>query len=453
MGLKKTIEKIDELRSEIDALRPINDETEQRIMQKFRLDWNYHSNNLEGNSLTFGETKSFLLHGITAEGKPLKDHLDLKGHNEAILLIDEIVKGNRPLTETFLREIHEIILHEPYDRPAQTADGKATTKRIEIGQYKKTPNHVKTVTGEIFYFATPEETPAQMNDLMDWFAKASVEGKDHPLSIAAMFHYRFIRIHPFDDGNGRMARILMNLILMKFGYPPVIIKTDKKREYFRALQTADGGDVSYFVNYIGEQLTDSMQLFLRGAKGESIEEVDDVDKEIAMLKAELRNKSHKIIYDVSTAQTIYEESLVPLLGIIFNKLDQFNELFNSVLINDSIDSDATQLHIGSLQDLGEINYVIERSILDATESFNLPSSISISCLFKEFLKTEDKLFNVELNFRITLNRFDFKLDLLDTEIQTFKIFYHNKNDEKKFQKIANTMAKHVLGKIKEKLAG
>ena len=132
MELNETIERIDTLKSEIDSLRPISPDIEKKIWQKYRLDWNFHSNNIEGNSLTFGETKSFLLHGITAEGKPLKDHLDIKGHNEAILLLDDIVKQKRPLTETFIRELHEVILHEPYENPAITSDGKSTTRRIEI---------------------------------------------------------------------------------------------------------------------------------------------------------------------------------------------------------------------------------------------------------------------------------------------------------------------------------
>src|SRR4051812_42357156 len=104
---------INHLKSEIDALRPLAKDTEGRIQQKFRLDWNYHSNNIEGNSLTFGETKTFLLHGITAAGKPLKDHLDIKGHNDALLMLEDVIKDELALNEKFIRELHEIILHEP----------------------------------------------------------------------------------------------------------------------------------------------------------------------------------------------------------------------------------------------------------------------------------------------------------------------------------------------------
>lgn len=151
-----------ELKKELDALRPINEEAEQKIMQKFRLDWNYHSNNIEGNSLSFGETKALILFGVTAQGKPLKDHFEITGHDEAVKWVLGIVKAERPITENFIRELHTLILKESYEVDAITQEGKPTKKRINVGEYKKTPNHVRTITGEIFRFAEPEETPAIM---------------------------------------------------------------------------------------------------------------------------------------------------------------------------------------------------------------------------------------------------------------------------------------------------
>jgi Fic family protein len=109
------LEKAFQLKKELDSLRPLSADDEQRIMQKFRLDWNYHSNHLEGNALTYGETKALILFGITAQGKPLQDHIEMTGHNEAVKWIEDIVKQNRPLTENFIRELHQLILKEPYE--------------------------------------------------------------------------------------------------------------------------------------------------------------------------------------------------------------------------------------------------------------------------------------------------------------------------------------------------
>jgi Fic family protein len=102
-----------ELKLELDKLRPISKEQEALIMQKFRLDWDYHSNNLEGNSLTFGETKALILFGLTAQGKPLKDHFEITGHDEAVKWVIDIVKGDYPLIENFIRELHRLLLKEP----------------------------------------------------------------------------------------------------------------------------------------------------------------------------------------------------------------------------------------------------------------------------------------------------------------------------------------------------
>jgi Fic family protein len=226
------------LKKELDKLRPLNGEAEARIMQKFRLDWNYHSNNLEGNSLTYGETKALILFGVTAQGKPLKDHFEITGHNEAINWVLEIVKDETPLNEKFIRELHVLLLKETSYKEAKTPSGKPTHRKIEAGKYKTQANHVITVTGETFYFATPEETPAKMQELIQWFREEKEKPDINPIILASLFHYRFIRIHPFDDGNGRVARILMNFILMQFGYPPVIIKTDDKENYYAVLRLA-----------------------------------------------------------------------------------------------------------------------------------------------------------------------------------------------------------------------
>ncbi len=276
---------IDALRNEIDSLRPLKPEQENRLLQKIRMDWNYHSNHIEGNTLTYGETKALLLWGITADGKPLRDHLEIKGHNEAVKYIMEILNGQvLDLTEHFIRELHKIIIPEEYFLDAKTSEGLPTKRKITPGDYKRTPNHVLTSTGEIFYFASPEETPAKMKDLMDWYKKESNEQNEHPLIITSMFHYQFVRIHPFDDGNGRMSRLLMNLILMKFGYPPVIIPTERRDDYINSLQYADSEDINKFIEFIGENLTESLKLWLKAAKGEPIEEYDDIVQMVKNLK-------------------------------------------------------------------------------------------------------------------------------------------------------------------------
>jgi len=286
-----SLEKAINLKSQLDKLRPLSKEAEAAVMQKFRLDWNFHSNSIEGNTLSYDETKALILFGITAQGKPLKDHFEISGHDEALKWIIEIVNEDRPLTENFIRQLHQLILKETYEVDAITPDGKRTKKKIKIGQYKDTPNHVIPKTGEIFRFASVEETPAMMTSLVDWY-KSRIEQKDfNPIIIATQFHYKLISIHPFDDGNGRTARILMNFILMQNGYPPVIIKTEDKAKYISVLQQADAGIIEPFISFISDNLFDSIDLMIKVATGESIEELDDVDKEISILEQKLKTKN------------------------------------------------------------------------------------------------------------------------------------------------------------------
>ena len=325
-------EKIRPLKKELDDLRPIDKEQEDRIMQKFRLDWNYHSNHLEGNSLTYGETKALLLFNITAQGKPLKDHLEITGHNEAIDWVIEVVKEERPLTENFIRQLHTLLLKEPYEVDAITPDGKPTRKKVETGKYKTSPNHVRTNTGEIFRFATPEETPAKMHDLMEWYhskREANADTDTNPILLAAEFHYKFIRIHPFDDGNGRVARILMNLILMQHGYPPVIIKTEDKLNYFAVLRQADTGMLAPFIEYIAKNLLHSLEIMINGAKGENIEEPEDLDKEIALLEQKIKSAGNKIEITKSKEAIleIYDNTIVRLTDVFTKNCEKFDKFY------------------------------------------------------------------------------------------------------------------------------
>ncbi|MCK5852905.1 Fic family protein, partial [bacterium] len=307
-------------------------EQEGRWLQKVRLDWNFHSSKIEGNSLTFGETRALLKFGITAEGKPIRDHLEIKGHNDAVEHIVDILKGkDYDITETFIRQFHEMIIPEPYELIAVTPDGKPTKRMIVPGEYKKYSNSVLTSTGETFYFAKPEDTPAEMTDLMNWYKKETEENTNHPLIIAAMFHYKFVRIHPFDDGNGRMSRILMNMILMKYGFPPVIIYVEKKEDYYSALQFADAEEAEKFIIYIGERLVESLELWLKAARGESIEDPEDIDKMVALLKKKIEwggmDEEVKITRSKEVVIELFESSLFRLVSEFTEKLAKLNSFF------------------------------------------------------------------------------------------------------------------------------
>ena len=296
-------------------------------MQKFRLDWNYHSNAIEGNSLTLGETRAFLLEGLTANGKPMKDHLDIKGHDDLITFLELFIQQKEILTEAAIRKMHEILLKEPYETNAETTDGRIVKKKVQLGAYKSEPNFVRMKSGEIHQYALPADVPAKMAELVAWHRQAEAKNDVHPVAHAALFHYLFTSIHPFDDGNGRMARILMNLILMRAGFPPVVIKLQNREPYIAALRRADVGESEAVVAFIGENLIDAENLYLRGAKGEPIEDFDDVDKAVALLKQQLQGIPPPVELSTAGQAKFFKEELQPFFVRLDNKLAQFDDLF------------------------------------------------------------------------------------------------------------------------------
>ncbi|WP_051315374.1 Fic family protein [Algoriphagus terrigena] len=381
------------LKNELDQLRPISEDREELIMQKFRLDWNYHSNNLEGNSLSFGETKALILFGITAQGKPLKDHFEITGHDKAIKWVLDVVKGEYPLTENFIRELHTLLLKEPYEVDAITPAGLPTKRRIQVGQYKSVPNHVQTKTGEIFRFASVEETPSLMHDLIEWYRAESEQPNVNPILLAAEFHYRFIRIHPFDDGNGRMARILMNFILIHFGYPPLIIKTEDKQNYFSALRQADAGMIEPFFEYITSNLIRSLEIMISGAKGESIEEEDDLDKEIALLKAKMISESKENQPFIRTKEMVlnfYDNSITPLWKEFVRTCSSFEDFY---LNNERW----IEIHGVKSQNINLVS-IVRTAISEKTSDINLFYN------FKSLKKNGKENFNFNSQYEIILNQ-------------------------------------------------
>jgi len=427
------------LKTELDSLRPLNKEQKAIIMQKFRLDWNYNSNNLEGNSLTYGETKALLLHGITAQGKPLKDHVEITGHDEAIKWVEDLVKGDHPLTENFIRELHTLLLKSPYEVKAITPDGQPTTRRIAVGQYKTASNHVKTKTGEIFRFATSEETPAKMHDLIQWYREKSEEPDVNPILLAAEFHYRFIRIHPFDDRNGRTARILMNFILMKFNYPPVIIKTEDKDNYFFALQQADAGTIEPFINYIATNLVRSLEIMIAGAKGESIEEPDDIDKEIALLEQRLRTNGKRL--EITRTKEIllelYDDSITRLWNRFLQACGKFDRFYVS-----------KSLIIGT--DLFE-EYEAT-SFIDLREHIHFDTTlISMAYHHKTFKQPDYGEFEYRstIIFRTTLNN-GYIVDNLADDL-TIQKKYGEQLSDNEIETIANTLSRAHKDFIEQKM--
>lgn len=298
---------LDGLKSTLAGLLPMAPADEKRLWQKFRLEWNFHSNHIEGNTLTYGATELLFLHDVIQPGHTLREYVEMKAHDAAIEHVRELAKADRIIGEGDIRDLNKIALKEPFWKNAITTDGQPTKKQIIPGDYKTTPNNVLTATGETFFFASPEDTPQKMRTFVMWLSREIESGSTHPVEIAAKCHHDFVLIHPFDDGNGRVARLLVNYVLIRAGFPPVIIRTEKKGAYLAALQQADAGDLQPLTNHLTAELRWSLETAIKAARGESIEELSDVEKEVAIfVRQQTAEKRDVVHFSPQIIEALYD---------------------------------------------------------------------------------------------------------------------------------------------------
>ena len=231
---------IEDVMNEWNALQPLSDRDREMLSRRFTIDFNYNSNHIEGNTLTYGQTELLLLFGKIVGEADVRDVHEMTASNVGLKIMkEEALLKETPLTQHFIRTLHKTLLREDYTVYRTLPGGVQTSYVIHAGQYKTRPNSVITRYGDRFEYASPEETPALMSDLVDWYNDAERSGKFTPIELAAIFHYRYIRIHPFEDGNGRIARLMVNYILTRHDYPMIVVRSRKKKQYIEALHRTD----------------------------------------------------------------------------------------------------------------------------------------------------------------------------------------------------------------------
>ena len=208
-------ETIDSLKNKLDAQRPLPSSVVKNLQEDLILRWTYHSNAIEGNTLTLLETK-VVLEGITVGGKALREHFEAINHRNAIYYVEDIIKKEEPFSEWQIRNIHRLILKNIDDNNA----GRYRQQNVLISGATNTPPDYTLLNDKMAHF-------------VDWYNSES--NQLHPIERAAKVHADFVGIHPFIDGNGRTSRLLMNLELMKAGYPPCVITVENRLAYYEAL--------------------------------------------------------------------------------------------------------------------------------------------------------------------------------------------------------------------------
>jgi Fic family protein len=238
-------QRLDDKLKRLMAVRPLNATHLAKLRDQLEIEMTYNSNAIEGNSLTLRETALVLREGITIKGKALKDHLEAKDHKEALDFLYELVdERHYTVSARLIRELHQLVVRE--------------TEQELAGRYR---NGAVIITGAQHTPPDAVDVPRQVEELLRWLKKH--ERTLHPVELAALAHHRITAIHPFFDGNGRTARLVMNVLLMRADFPlAIILKNDRKR-YYRVLQEADLGKNEPLVLFVAQAVERSLDLYLR----------------------------------------------------------------------------------------------------------------------------------------------------------------------------------------------
>lgn len=243
---KVLLARIEEKKKILDERRPLPEEAVRNLREEIRLQHTFHSNAIEGNTLTLQETKLVLEEGITVGGKPLKDCLEARNTAKAFDLIEEMVKGRQGIAHETIQLVHEALTKGILETP-----GKYRTQNVRIAGATKLPPDFSKIIRAI-------------DELIDRVSR----GKTHPIETAAFLHHKFVEIHPFLDGNGRTVRLLTNLYLMRNHYPPVVLRKEDKAKYYKYLKEADIGNLKPFADFIAKAVDEALTHYLSIFGGE-----------------------------------------------------------------------------------------------------------------------------------------------------------------------------------------
>ena len=241
--MQEALERIVQLKRELDALRPAPDLLLPPDLQRsYDIELTYASNAIEGNTLTLIETRELIEHGITVGGKQLKEHLEATDHYEAVQWMRELALQDTPLSETTITELHRRIVQH--------------SRKDIAGFYSQ---NSRRIAGSAVIFPNPRKIPQLMEQLGEELANA-----DNSPRSAFDMHYQLVTIHPFDDGNGRTARLLMNLILLRGGYVPVSVRPEDRREYLSTLENSQlSQNTDPFQTFMHRRLAANMESYIQ----------------------------------------------------------------------------------------------------------------------------------------------------------------------------------------------
>ena len=239
-------ERIKRKKAQLDQFRPLPRDTVRRLNDDLRVFLTYHSNAIEGNSLTLQETQMVIDYGITIHGHPMREYLEAINHAEAYQYVIALVEKREPITRKTILSLHSLVMDKILE-----ANGKFRTVPVYIRGSNMTPLPAREVE----------------RLMREWVAWLHGKGLEYdPVIRFAIAHHGFEGVHPFIDGNGRVGRLLLNLMLMREGYPPALLLNDWRTRYMHALNTANTGNYTALINLVGQSVEAGLDLYLEACE-------------------------------------------------------------------------------------------------------------------------------------------------------------------------------------------
>jgi fido (protein-threonine AMPylation protein) len=417
---------------------------------------------MEGNTLTIEETKSVMIGIINVNNKSIKDVREMEGHDKAIQTILKIGKGELNISESRIRDIHKQIMFE-----------ETSSEKEKIGEWKKTANHIYNYKNEKFDFTQPIDVSEEMHKLVNWVnaEKGNIENVKvkslHPVELAFEFHLRYLTIHPFYDGNGRTARILTNLILISYGYPPIYVRDEDKALYYQALGNVQGyeADKYFLFDLMVDYLKRSLNMVLDAINGKDINEPTDLDKKLQLLEISLNSINDddniKVRFSKEVFLEMFHDWIVKLNGYVIPVIQKFNKFFNGV--NHQIHfSSPNVFQTFEEEPISVINEKLGFEFHNKMEDFNSFNQVySISTFYGSFIKGGLKTFGCRYSLKIKFDdiKYEVFVDGFDEvkgeriEMKIYERLLHKSLFNEQMQNITDilgdTIYKHIAFYMKK----
>lgn len=435
MSFAEKLQTIAQLQQAIEQHGKLKDDLLKKINYKFRLEWNYTSNSMEGNSLTKQETRSVMVGNITVEGKPIKDVLEIKGHDEVITQILQMGKGELNISEKRIKEVHKAIIHE-----------EDPEKQKQVGIWKTQPNYLHNYKGERFDFVAPAEVPERMHQLINELnvRKNNIKSSIDAVELACWFHLEYITIHPFYDGNGRTARIFTNLILISYGLPPLYIKEEERSTYYQYLADIQGygGSAELFYEFMADRLIRSLQIVLDAIEGKDIEEKDDWEKQLILLRTELNDTEEvKIPKTNEAVLKVFTSSILSFLEKLLPKLESFDDFFAE-----------RQIYFGPqrfrkvAKDIESIKY-----IFSTFENFD--DGVVFQYSLNGFKRADTNTFNIYLQIEWSFDQYSYSFIINQVMTASRKKLYHQFFTEEEVNEFVAMCGRNLIEQINKRRNG